>query len=64
MSVPAVRATIERRLLLNYRVEPEFAASLVPAPFRPALVNGWAVGGIRLIRLSGIRPTGVPVPSD
>jgi|HubBroStandDraft_5_1064220.scaffolds.fasta_scaffold120260_1 hypothetical protein len=35
-------------------------ADLLPAPFRPQLIGGWAVGGICLIRLGGIRPRGVP----
>lgn len=51
---------IERRLLVNYRVDPEVAASLLPAPLRPQLVNGWAVAGICLIRLGRLRPSWVP----
>jgi hypothetical protein len=51
---------MERRLLVNYRVDPEFLASLLPAPFRPVLVGGYGVAGICLIRLAGIRPAGVP----
>jgi len=38
----------ERRLLVNYRVDPDVAATLLPAPLRPKLVNGWAVAGICL----------------
>jgi hypothetical protein len=51
---------IERRLLVNYRVDPQVAASLLPAPLRPQLVNGWAVAGICLIRLGRLRPSRVP----
>jgi hypothetical protein len=51
---------VERRLLVNYRVDPEAAASLLPAPLRPQLVNGWAVAGICLIRLGRLRPSWVP----
>ena len=57
---PALRAVMERRLLVNYRVDPELLASLLPAPFRPILVGGYGVAGICLIRLAGIRPAGVP----
>jgi hypothetical protein len=31
---------IARRLLVNYRVDPDAIAPLLPAPFRPALVDG------------------------
>jgi hypothetical protein len=51
---------IERRLLVNYRVDPAVAASLLPTPLRPQLVNGWAVAGICLIRLGRLRPSWVP----
>jgi hypothetical protein len=51
---------IERRLLVNYRVDPEVAASLLPTPLQPRLVNGWAVAGICLIRLGRLRPSWVP----
>lgn len=53
-------SVIERRLLVNYRVDPEVAGSLLPAPLRPQLVNGWAVAGICLIRLGRLRPSGLP----
>jgi hypothetical protein len=53
-------SVIERRLLVNYRVDQEVAASLLPAPLRPQLVNGWAVAGICLIRLGRLRPSWVP----
>ena len=45
MPLPVVAGVIERRILANYRVRPEFAAALIPAPFRPLTVRGWAVGG-------------------
>ena len=53
-------SVIERRLLVNYRVEPAVAASLLPTPLRPQIVNGWAVAGICLIRLGRLRPGWVP----
>ena len=60
MRVPAVRGTIERRLLVNYRVDPAALRGVLPPPFRPELVGGAAIAGICLIRLSGIRPPLVP----
>jgi hypothetical protein len=53
-------SVIERRLLVNYRVDPEVAARLLPTPLRPQLVSGWAVAGICLIRLGRLRPSWVP----
>lgn len=53
-------SVIERRLLVNYRLDPEVAARLLPTPLRPHLVNGWAVAGICLIRLGQLRPGWVP----
>jgi hypothetical protein len=58
--IPIIVGTIERRLLINFRVVPEVLARVVPPPFRPLLVAGWGVAGICLIRLSGIRPRWVP----
>lgn len=60
MRAPSIRATIERRLLVNYRIDPDVLAAVLPAPFRPALVGGYGVGGICLIRLGHIRPSGLP----
>jgi hypothetical protein len=51
---------IERRLLVNYRVDPEFVAAVLPHPFRPRLVAGQAVAGICLIRLGELRPDRAP----
>ena len=60
MNGPAIRAVMDRRLLVNYRVDPDLLASFLPAPFRPALVGGYGIAGICLIRLSRVRPAGVP----
>ena len=60
MTVPKVHGVIGRRLLVNFRVEPEVIQRLLPSPFRPKLHNGHAVAGICLIRLEGIRPKRVP----
>jgi uncharacterized protein YqjF (DUF2071 family) len=57
---PTLEGRIERRLLVNYRVDPERIAALLPAPFRPEVVNGYAVAGVCLIRLGEIRPRGLP----
>lgn len=51
---------IDRRLLVNYRVDPTVARALVPRPLRPLLMGGDAVAGICLLRLDDLRPTGLP----
>ncbi|MGW6196941.1 hypothetical protein ACWF0M_12410 [Kribbella sp. NPDC055110] len=51
---------IERRLLVNYRVDSDALARMLPAPFRAQLVEGSPVAGICLIRLGAMRPAGVP----
>jgi hypothetical protein len=55
-----IKATIERRILVNYRVDPDALARILPKPFRPALVGDFGIAGICLIRLGGIRPAGPP----
>ncbi|MBR7836637.1 DUF2071 domain-containing protein [Actinospica durhamensis] len=58
MSRSAIASLIERRLLVNFRLDPEAAARILPAGTRPLLRRGHAVGGICLIRLAGMRRTG------
>jgi len=60
MKMPEIDALVAWRLLVNYRVNVEVAARLLPAPFRPQLVDGWAVAGICAMRLDRSRPRGVP----
>lgn len=60
MRWPAIHGVIDRRILVNYRVDGEVMASRLPPPFRPHLVRGFAIGGICLIRLKDVRPGGVP----
>ena len=62
MSITAIRGLIERRILANYRIEPTAVARILPAPFRPKLAGGYAIGGICLIRLSNMRPSWLPLP--
>jgi hypothetical protein len=62
MRVPLVRGIIDRRILINYQVEPDILAKILPPPFRPKLINGVGMAGICLIRLKHIRPKFVPSP--
>ncbi|WP_428307237.1 DUF2071 domain-containing protein [Lacipirellula sp.] len=60
LNLPAIRGVIDRRILANFRVDPDVLAATLPAPFRPQLVNGYGVAGICLIRLKSVRPRGMP----
>lgn len=60
MGVPVMSGLIDRRVLVNYRVDPDALARVLPAPFRPQLVAGLGVAGICLIRLKRVRPKFLP----
>jgi hypothetical protein len=60
MLFPTMHGVIDRRILVNYRVDPDVLAALLPAPFRPKLVQGSGIAGICLIRLAHLRPRGLP----
>lgn len=51
-----LRAQVRRRLLISYRVDPVVAQALIPAQFRPQLVDGSAVAGVCMIGLESVRP--------
>jgi hypothetical protein len=61
MRIPVIRGVIDRRILVNYRVDAEVLASVLPAPFRPKVVRGVGMVGICLIRLKGVGPRFFPV---
>lgn len=60
MRLPAIHGIIRRRILVNYRVDPEVARAQLPAPFAPKLHEGRAIAGVCLIRLEAIRPRPLP----
>lgn len=60
MKLPVIQGLIRRRILANFRVDPEVMQQQLPARFRPKLQRGFAVAGICLIRLEHIRPSFVP----
>jgi uncharacterized protein YqjF (DUF2071 family) len=55
-----VGCVIERRLLVNYAIEPDLVARLLPPPFRPQLAGGLAVGGVCFLRLGRLRAGRLP----
>ena len=60
MRIPTVTGIIRRRLLINFRVEPEVIERLLPSPLEPKLHEGFAIAGLCLIRLEQVRPKGLP----
>lgn len=58
--LPVVAGIIARRILVNFRAKPAVIARLLPSPFRPKVVHGYAIVGICLIRLEQLRPKGLP----
>jgi uncharacterized protein YqjF (DUF2071 family) len=60
MKIPVIRGVIDRRILVNYHVDPGILAALLPAPFRPKLTHGVGMVGICLIRLKNVRPAFLP----
>ncbi|PZR27092.1 MAG: hypothetical protein DI535_11800 [Citrobacter freundii] len=60
MKIPAIKGIIDRRVLINFTVDPEIIEKIVPHPFKPKVYKGKAIVGICLIRLKQIRPKGLP----
>ena len=60
MKIPVLEGTIKRRILVNFRVDPEVMRRFLPPPFRPKLHANFAIAGICLIRLEHIRPRNFP----
>lgn len=54
MELPILSGIIDRRILINYRVKPDVVKSLLPSHLEPLVVNGYASGGICLLRLKNI----------
>ena len=60
MRLPVIQGTIKRRILANFRVDPETIQRELPDRFRPKLQDGSAVAGVCLIRLEHVRPLNLP----
>lgn len=60
MTIPTIQGIIERRMLINFTIDPDIAQSILPAPFKIKLYRGKAIAGICLIRLRELRPKGLP----
>jgi len=55
-----MQGVIARRILLNFRADPDVVQHLLPAPLQVDLQRGQAIVGICLIRLQNLRPQGFP----
>ncbi len=60
LRIPALTGTIKRRLLVNFRADPEVVQRLLPEPFTPKLQGEHALVGMCLIRFEHERPSGIP----
>jgi uncharacterized protein YqjF (DUF2071 family) len=60
MKIPTLQGIIKRRLLVNFRADPEIVQKILPKEFRPKLHKNKAIVGICLIRLERIHPKLVP----
>lgn len=60
MRIPIIRGIIDRRILVNFRVDPVILSNILPDPFRPKLVGGFGLAGVCLIRLNQLRPRFLP----
>ncbi|MEO7319176.1 MAG: DUF2071 domain-containing protein [Chthoniobacteraceae bacterium] len=60
MFLDTIHGIIDRRVLLNYRLDPDTLRHVLPPPFKPKLYNGHGVGGVCMIRFKQLRPRLVP----
>jgi uncharacterized protein YqjF (DUF2071 family) len=60
MKLPTIEGVIRRRMLVNFRVDPQVIQKKLPSRFKPKLHQGQAIAGICLIRLEYIRPKSLP----
>lgn len=58
--IKEVTGNIDHRILLNYRIDPDIASRNLPDNLEPKVINGYAIGGICQVSLSGMRPKGLP----
>lgn len=58
--LPVITGILDRRILLNYQLDPDYLKKFLPKPFTPRLYKGMGVGGICMIRFSSLRPRFAP----
>jgi hypothetical protein len=60
MFLDTIHGIIDRRVLLNYRLDPEVLGRVLPPPFEPKLFDGHGIGGVCMIRFKELRPRLIP----
>lgn len=60
MILDTIHGIIDRRVLLNYRIDPDVLGRVLPPPFQPKLYKGHGVGGVCMIRFKQLRPRFIP----
>ncbi|WP_445722848.1 DUF2071 domain-containing protein [Flavobacterium sp.] len=60
MKIPRIHGYIDRRILINFTVDPKVVEKIIPFPFRPKTYKDKSIVGICLIRLKNIKPKGFP----
>src|SRR5690606_37083834 len=60
MKIPVISGVIDRRILVNFRVDPRVLEKQLPRPFRPKVLRGQGMAGVCLIRLKQLRPSFLP----
>lgn len=62
MHSPPLRGRCPRRALFTWRIDPVAARRVVPAPLRPKMLHGSAIGAVDWMRLERLRPRILPGP--
>ncbi|MEY2507986.1 MAG: hypothetical protein QOH01_2315 [Verrucomicrobiota bacterium] len=60
MLLDTIHGIIDRRVLLNYHIDPEVLQQVLPPGFRPKVFRGKGIGGVCMIRFRELRPRKVP----
>ena len=60
MLLDTIHGTIDRRILLNYRIDPAVLQHVLPKQFKPKMYQGYGIGGVCMIRFKGLRPRNIP----
>ena len=53
MQLPTIHGLIRRRILVNFRVDPEVMQRLLPEPFRPKLLGDAALASLGFLNMGG-----------
>jgi hypothetical protein len=60
MLLDTIHGIIDRRILLNYHIDPEALQQVLPPGFRPKVFRGKGIGGVCMIRFRELRPRKIP----